>query len=292
MAAVILRHARERHARERSHSREQPEASSKTGDILTQKELKQLVARARRPSLVSGALELVRSGSGSIVPPEAPALSSPARPTPDVINAGAEEERPAINVKAVSGTPGSASTVEAEVLDILNAGAAEELQRPTPATRSTEASHTESVEVLMPVPAADAVNVGAEQMHTSAEALEGLFIHLVQEEHHVLEEAARTIQKIYRGKIARRQMHARLHALEHEVEEAIEEGVKEVFTFVMGSKYITKNTKRPEKLPVRHICKELVQARLWRGWVLFLIVFVCAAPQKHSPPPPPPRHAC
>ena len=101
----------------------------------------------------------------------------------------------------------------------------------------------------------------------------------------MLEAAARTIQKIYRGKLARRQMHARLHALEHEVEEAIEEGVKEMFGFVMGSKYITKNTKRPEKLPVRHICKELVQARLWRGWVLFLIVFVCAAPQKHSTPP-------
>ena len=136
----------------------------------------------------------------------------------------------------------------------------------------------------------DMLNVGAEEeKHTSAEALEGLFVHLVQEEHHVLEEAARTIQKIYRGKIARRQHHARLHALEHEVEEAIEEGVKEMLTFVMG----TKNTKRPEKLPVRHICKELVQARLWRGWVLFVLVFVCAAapPGRPGPSTPAPWHA-
>ena len=77
---------------------------------------------------------------------------------------------------------------------------------------------------LRVAPCVDILNVGAEEeKHTSAEALEGLFVHLVQEEHHVLEAAARTIQKIYRGKIARRQMHARLHAREHEVEEAIEE---------------------------------------------------------------------
>ena len=49
-----------------------------------------------------------------------------------------------------------------------------------------------------------------------------------------------------------------------------EEGMKGMVTFMMG----TKNTKRPEKLPVRNIVNGFVQSRMWRGWILFSITFV------------------
>ena len=54
------------------------------------------------------------------------------------------------------------------------------------------------------------------------------------------------------------------------MQEAFEEGMKGMVTFMMG----TKNTKRPEKLPVRNIVNGFVQSRMWRGWILFSITFV------------------
>ena len=65
------------------------------------------------------------------------------------------------------------------------------------------------------------------------------------------------------------------------VEADVEAGMKDVKMFLMGTRAM--KTKRPEKIPVRHVIKELVQARMWRGWVLFSLVFVCAA----APPPAP-----
>ena len=98
------------------------------------------------------------------------------------------------------------------------------------------------------------------------------------------EAAAKMIQKMYRGKLARRAarkkaMERAAHDLAHEMEADVEAGMKDVKMFLMGTRAM--KTKRPEKIPVRHVIKELVQARMWRGWVLFSLVFVCAA----APPP-------
>jgi Leucine-rich repeat (LRR) protein len=91
------------------------------------------------------------------------------------------------------------------------------------------------------------------------------------------EAAAKMIQKMYRGKLARRAarkkaMERAAHDLAHEMEADVEAGMKDVKMFLMGTRAM--KTKRPEKIPVRHVIKELVQARMWRGWVLFSLVFV------------------
>ena len=93
MAAIVHRHARERRS-----AAPQQEAAPRTGDALTKKDLKQLVARARRvtpPGSPSRA-------KAAIVPPEA-----------GVTNVGAPGAD-AVNVETVLSSTGEACTVEPE----------------------------------------------------------------------------------------------------------------------------------------------------------------------------------